>query len=513
MSTEHQQYSLDNQAAAIQEYASEHGFIIVRTYEDPGRSGLLLKHRPGLQRLLSDVVNGKPDYAAILVYDVSRWGRFADSDEAAHYEFLCKHAGTPVHYCAEPFANDGSVSSSILKALKRTMAAEYSRELGVKTYAGKKRLVQLGFRVGGQAGYGLRRMLLSADGTRKQILRNGERKSLMTDRVILVPGPKKEVKCVRLMFQMALRKPYMEIVRDLNDRGTPYLQGKCWTIDRVKDVLTNPKYAGCNVWGRTAQKLRSRTRPTDPEQWVVMPRAFKPVVDRQTFDRVQTVHRRRSFPMPDEVLLEKLRGLLASVGNLSQSILAHSPGVPHPTTYIGHFGSLRRAFELVGYRLPSRQLGISNQCRRRRHLQRVLIAEIERLFPNQARVPFVRNRPVFRLDDGTTVPMRICYCFETPGRKQIRWFLTVPRRNRHLATLICLCNRTNDGFEGFHIVWGIEIGTKYTIQGEDDPLLQRGHRLDGLSELPAAAQTFATSGGQPAKLSDEAHLFGLCARI
>jgi len=71
MSTEHQQYSLDNQASAIQEYASKHGFIIVRTYEDPGRSGLLLKHRPGLQRLLSDIVNGKPDYAAILVYDVS----------------------------------------------------------------------------------------------------------------------------------------------------------------------------------------------------------------------------------------------------------------------------------------------------------------------------------------------------------------------------------------------------------------------------------------------------------
>jgi len=31
MSTEHQQYSIDNQAAAIQEYAREHGFTVVRT--------------------------------------------------------------------------------------------------------------------------------------------------------------------------------------------------------------------------------------------------------------------------------------------------------------------------------------------------------------------------------------------------------------------------------------------------------------------------------------------------
>ena len=204
MSTEHQQYSIDNQGLAIREYAEIHGFNIVRTYEDPGRSGLLLRNRLGLQQLLSDVVNGKADYSAVLVYDVSRWGRFADNDEAAHYEFLCRRAGIQVHYCAEQFANDGSVSSSILKALKRTMAAEYSRELGVKVYARKKRLVQLGFRVGGQAGYGLRRMLLSADGAHKQFLEDGERKSLMTDRVILVPGPAAEIEIVRRMFQMAL---------------------------------------------------------------------------------------------------------------------------------------------------------------------------------------------------------------------------------------------------------------------------------------------------------------------
>jgi hypothetical protein len=103
--------------------------------------------------------------------------------------------------------------------------------------------------------------------------------------------------------------------------------------------------------------------------------------------------------------------------------------------------------------------------------------------------------------------MRICYCYETPGWKKLRWFLTVPRRDRHLTTLICLCNPTNDAFEGFHVVPGIEIGTRYTIRGDCDPLLQRGHRLNSLSELPAAAQTFARSGGQPAKPSDDAHLF------
>ena len=134
MSTEHQQYSVENQAAANQAYASLHGFEIVQTYTDNARSGVSLKNRTGLQKLLRDVVGGMQPLKAILVYDVSRWGRFQDTDEPAHYEFLCKSAGVPIHYCAETFANDGSLPSLIMKALKRTMAGEYSRELGVKGF-------------------------------------------------------------------------------------------------------------------------------------------------------------------------------------------------------------------------------------------------------------------------------------------------------------------------------------------------------------------------------------------
>src|ERR1700680_1575293 len=136
MSTELQQYSIENQKAAIQDYAEQHAFVVVKTYADAGRSGIVLKHRTGLSNLLKDVLNGNTGYSVILVYDISRWGLFQDTDEAAHYEFLCKNAGIPVHYCAEQFANDGTLSSSILKALKRTMAAEFSRELGVKVLNG-----------------------------------------------------------------------------------------------------------------------------------------------------------------------------------------------------------------------------------------------------------------------------------------------------------------------------------------------------------------------------------------
>jgi DNA invertase Pin-like site-specific DNA recombinase len=129
MSTDMQEFSIANQKTAISDFANRVGYRIVKTYSDAGRSGVCARNRPGLCQLLSDVINGNSDFKAILVYDVSRWGRFQNFDEAGHYEFLCRNAGIPIYYCEEGFANDNSIVSGLMKNLKRIMASEYSREL------------------------------------------------------------------------------------------------------------------------------------------------------------------------------------------------------------------------------------------------------------------------------------------------------------------------------------------------------------------------------------------------
>lgn len=149
MSTERQQYSFLNQSDVIAKFAERHGFVVIKTYEDQAKTGVSFRKRLGLQTLIQDVVNGLASYKAILVYDVSRWGRFQDIDEAAHYEFLCKAAGIPVHYGAETFSSDVGLPNLIMKSLKRVMAAEYSRELGTKVFTAQKRLAGLGYRQGG----------------------------------------------------------------------------------------------------------------------------------------------------------------------------------------------------------------------------------------------------------------------------------------------------------------------------------------------------------------------------
>lgn len=115
----------------------------------------MLKHREGFASLLRDVVQEDQPYRVMLVYDVSRWGRFQDTDEGAYYEFLCKRSGFPVHYCVETSTNDGTVPSAIMKALKQVMTGEYSRELGVRIRSGQVRMAAQGFRQGAVLNAGL----------------------------------------------------------------------------------------------------------------------------------------------------------------------------------------------------------------------------------------------------------------------------------------------------------------------------------------------------------------------
>ena len=355
MSTEDQQYSIANQKEAIRGYAKGHGYLVVSTYTDAGKSGVAIKTRTGLRQLLREVLSGQAQFKAILVYDVSRWGRFQDTDEAAHYEFLCRSAGIPVHYCAEQFGNDGSISSALMKALKRTMAAEYSRELGVKVYAGQRRLAQMGFRVCGNAEFGLRRMMVSADGRRKLILQTGEHKAVKTNHTILVPGPKKEVDCIRTIFSLAQNKrnSARDIARELNRRKMKFVDNRRWHEMAVFCILKNEKYMGCSVYGKKTTKLGGPTGRVPKELWIRSPQAFAPIVEPEQFERVQRViQSRRTTPKTDKCLLDRMKRVLAREGKLTQRIMSKRGAFDH-RIFSKRFGSVLRAYELIGYKPSS----------------------------------------------------------------------------------------------------------------------------------------------------------------
>lgn len=351
MSTEHQKYSTDNQIAVIRRYAEKSGFEIVRSYADEGKSGLRLIGRDALQRLLSDVETGRADYKVVLVYDVSRWGRFQDPDEAAEVELRCKRHGILVHYCAEQFENDGSMGSSIIKTVKRAMAGEYSRELSVKVFNGQANLIRLGYRQGGAPGFGLRRQLVDQIGNPKGELARGEHKSIATDRVILTPGPEHEVKIVRRIYDLFVTKEQTEaeIASILNTEGILTDWERPWTRGTVHQVLINEKYVGNNVWGRTSCKLKQSHVKNPETDWVRADGVFTGIVPLEIFLKARAIVAARSERLSDETMLSKLAGVLQQEGYLSGLIIDEAEDCPSSSSYSHRFGSLLRAYALVGF--------------------------------------------------------------------------------------------------------------------------------------------------------------------
>ena len=377
MSTEHQQYSTDNQRKVIQQYAEGRGMIITRTYTDAGKSGLRIDGRDALKELIRDVENGQANFSAILVYDVSRWGRFQDADESAYYEYICRRAKIDVHYCAEQFENDGSPISTIVKGVKRAMAGEYSRELSAKVFVGQCRLIELGFRQGGSAGFGLRRMLRDVTGQHKGVLNRGEQKSIQTDRVILVPGPPEEMEIVRWMYRMFVEERMLEsrLAKMLNERGITTDLGRAWTQGTIHQILTNEKYVGNNIYNRMSFKLKKKRVLNPPEMWIRSDAVFESIVPAELFTRAQTIIRERSRKYSNDELLGQLRSLLEREGRLSGLLIDETDGMASSSVYRGRFRSLIRAYGLIGY-TPERDYEFIETNRQLRLMYPKIIADV-----------------------------------------------------------------------------------------------------------------------------------------
>ncbi|TIT11042.1 MAG: hypothetical protein E5W74_14415 [Mesorhizobium sp.] len=382
MSTDQQIYSLENQKDAIRSYAGIMGYDIVATYEDPGRSGLSLQGRPGLQKLLFDVENGFADFETVVVYDVSRWGRFQNVDESASYEYRCQSAGVRIEFCAEQFANDGTMGSDVLKAIKRTMAAEYSRMLSQRCFIGQSRIVQMGFRVGGPPGYGFRRLLVDQSGEPKGILKRKEWKSLVSDRVVRVLGPPEELETVRWIFDQFVNegKTKREIANALNARGMVTDHGRPWSIRSVKTVLTHEKYIGNVIWNRSSSRLTSQRTRNPASVWIRVENASAPIVSPELFDRAQVEAKARLFRMTDNQMLAPLAKLLKRKGALSERIINAARGCPSSSQLKRRFRTLAEVYRRIGYQPPRNYdyIGINVDLRgRRQEVIEELVAAIE----------------------------------------------------------------------------------------------------------------------------------------
>ena len=482
MSTEHQKYSTENQAEAIAHYAERRGLQVIRTYADEGKSGLRLDGRDALKRLIEDVQNGATDFSMILVYDVSRWGRFQDADESAYYEYICKRAGISVHYCAEQFENDGSPVSTIVKGVKRAMAGEYSRELSAKVFAGQCRLIELGFRQGGPAGFGLRRMLIDQSGAKKGELVRGEHKSIQTDRVVLVPADACEVATVRWIYQQFVdeKRPEREIATILNARDVLTDRGRHWTRGTVHQVLNNGKYVGDNVWNRVSFKLKKKRVLNSPDMWIRTENAFEPLVDRPIFEAAQDIIRQRSLRFSDEEMLDGLKRLLQAQGYLSGLIIDEAEGLVSSAAYRARFGTLLRAYQLVGF-TPDRDYRYVEINRVLRQMYpgivKEAVTEIERAGGQVCRHPIT---DLLVVNDEFTASIVVARCRET-SCGSLRWHIRLDASLRPDVTVAIRLDSANEVPIDYYLLPRTDMANPRLRLAEDNGISIDAYRFDSLA--------------------------------
>ena len=310
-------------------------------------------------------------------------------------------------------------------------------------------------------------------------MKPGEQKSLTTDRVILVPGPRKELESVRKIFLMAADgNGPSAIARELNRSGITH-DGRPWTHVGVHNVVRNPKYMGCNIWNRHSQRLRGPLIPVEPRLWVKKQLAFPPIVDAKTFDRAQA-----GLPVPkrwsDEEILKRIRRLLKTKGRLSERLLQKARGIPCTVTLHNHFGTYRQLYEKVGYHIGAEDIHNGAQSERSMKLRQNLVSAINELFPKHVAVTHLpnRSRSILWIDNSFMVSVLLCRTKRKHGA--LCWAVDPNPAERHFVTLLCTMNSRHDRVIDY---FALPTMDGYKRTSMHDSWFRRAAKLPSLSDF------------------------------
>ena len=484
MSTELQVESPENQERAIRAYAAQYGIEIVREYADLGVSGINTEKREQFQALIADVEQGHNNYNIVLYLDESRWGRFVDSREADYHRMRLERKNVLCQSCEKPLTLSSNIADRIMTLLRDESASDYCRQLSQKVWAGQCNLVSKGFRQGGVAGFGLRRILLDEGGSPKQELAMGQRKSLLTERVVLMPGPEEARKIVLWIYdQFIAGTSETEIATQLNADGVKNHFGRPWSRGTVCEVLTNEKYIGNNLFNRTSGKMKSRAKPNPESDWVRKERAFEPVVDTQRFYTVQGIYRERNKKFSDEELLQGLRDLYVRHGRLSALIIDESDFLPPCSLFRTRFGGLLRAYRMVGY-TPERNYQYVAINQRLRTLHAEIVADVVGGIENLCgrRIPMDPESCLLELNYNILISIVISRCFTTPSGTR-SWKIRFDSGLHPDITVAVRMDTRNEAIKDYYILPALEFSHEHLKLLEDNVGFLDSFRTDSLNYL------------------------------
>lgn len=251
-STDHQEYSVNDQLKYIKDWAKHHGYKIVKVYIDDGISGAFVSKRPGFLSMIEDVTTDLSGAKALLIWDSYRFAR--NMVEFLTYKQMIRQHGVSVIAVTEPIVEDEDAQLYI-DAINGASGELYLRKLSKDSKRGIRAKVverreHLGF-----APYGYR------------MDRNTRQLEIQPE----------EAKWVKYIFQCVIDGlPYLAICQKLREAGVKTRKGCAWTNTQVKYALTNKTYCGL-------------LEVTLDGKHGVYEGKHTPIIDRDTFDKVQTI--------------------------------------------------------------------------------------------------------------------------------------------------------------------------------------------------------------------------------
>jgi hypothetical protein len=273
-----------------------------------------------------------------------------------------------------------------------------------------------------------------------------------------------------------------EIATILNDEGTLTDLGRPWTRGTVHQVLTNEKYVGNNVYNRISFKLKKKRVSNPPDMWIRASAAFAAIVEPTVFEAVRRIIQERSRRFTTEEMLDRLASLLRRTGWLSGLVIDEHDDMPSSSAYRTRFGSLLRAYRLVGYS-PGRDYEYVEINRVLRSMHAGVVTEaikaIERLGGT------VRTDPTTDLmtvnDEFTTSIVISRSCQLVNGG--LRWKLRLDTSLRPDITVAIRMDEANREVFDYYLLPSIDISMAKLRLREENGFFLDAYRFDSLDSF------------------------------
>ncbi len=302
--------SVTNQRALLQDYLkNKNEFVIYDIYIDDGYSGTDF-NRPNFQRLLNDMKDNK--FNTIIVKDLSRLGRnYIEVGNYIEQIFpLFKIRFISVNDMIDSYKDPTSINNVIVP-FKNLMNDEYCRDISMKIRSAFNTKKRNGDFVGAWAPYGYVK-----DPKNKYHLIVDE-DSAQTVRLIFkwaLDGKGRNT-IAKELNQMGVLSPtgYKQKILNLNytnSSATSFDNDYAWTNTTISQILKNRVYIGDMVQCKEhviSYKIHKIVK-TPKEDWIIVENTHEPIVDRDTFNKVQNLLFSRDTKVEKNGNLSKFAG-------------------------------------------------------------------------------------------------------------------------------------------------------------------------------------------------------------